>query len=72
MFRSVFVECIHYASALTVNRTAGSARALVYVVPPSNPVEDCSSNAHYNTLATLMLIVTWKTNAASAFTSHKN
>lgn len=72
MFRSVFEEHIHYASALTVNRTAGSARALVCVVPSSNPVDNCSSNAHYNPLSTLMFIVTWKTNAASAFTSHNN
>lgn len=38
MFRSMFEEHIHHASALTVNRTtAGSANAVVYVVPPSNP-----------------------------------
>lgn len=73
MFRSMFEEHIHYASALRVNRTtARSANALVCVVPPSNPADNCSNNALHNPLTTLMLDVTWKTNAAHPFTSHDN
>lgn len=73
MFRSMFEEHIYYIIALTVNRTtAGSANALVYVVPPSNPADNCLSNALCNALATLMLNVTWKKNAACPLISHNN
>lgn len=41
MFRSIFEEHIHSASALTANRTAaGSANALIYVVLHSNPADN--------------------------------
>lgn len=69
----MFEEYIHYARALTANKTtAGSANALVFVVLPSNPADNYSSNGLHNPLTTLMLNVIWKTNAVCPFTSHNN
>lgn len=69
----MFEENMHYASALTANKTtAGSANALFFVVLPSNPADNHSSNGLHNPLATLMLNVIWKTNAVCPFTSHNN
>jgi len=73
MFRRVFEEHRDYISALTASRTAaGSANSLVYIVSPSNPADNCFSNAVCNALTTLTLNVTWKTNAACPFISHND